>query len=358
MERRPYDAHADDITTPIAGAAMTGEGAAFPGAKAADLACVDRAAWLSLLRCMVMSRAIEERLIRLYHQAQIYGGVYTGVGQEAIGAATAAAAGEADLFAPAIRNLTVHLARGETPANVFRQWLARATGPTRGRDGNVHFGSASRGVYTMISHLGAMLPVVVGGVMARRHRGLDTIGIAYIGDGATSTGDFHEAVNFASVFDVPVLFVIENNKYAYSTPNRLQFRCARLADRAAGYGIRGLCTDGNDAVGLHLLARDLIARMRKEPRPVLLECDTLRMRGHGEHDDFSYVPADLLTAYAARDPIRVAAARLAGADIVEAAALAALEHACAGEVEAAYREALADPPPDPATLHGGVYGDG
>jgi TPP-dependent pyruvate/acetoin dehydrogenase alpha subunit len=336
---------------------MSGDGTVLGGARGTDVASVDREVWASLLRCMMSSRAVEERLIRLYHQAQIYGGVYTGVGQEAIGAATVAAAGAQDLFGPCIRNLTVHLGRGEKLINVFRQWLARATGPTGGRDGNVHFGDLTHGVYTMISHLGAMLPVVVGGVMARRRRGLDTVGVAYIGDGATSTGDFHEAVNFAAVFDVPVLFVIENNKYAYSTPNSLQFRCARLTDRAAGYGIQGVNADGNDAVGLYLLARELLDGMRKTPRPLLLECDTLRMRGHGEHDDFSYVPRELLAEYAARDPIRVASRRLVDEGVLDQAAVDGMERSCREEVELAYRAALAEPAPDPATLCGGIYGD-
>lgn len=304
---------------------------------------------------MVLARLTEERLVRLYHQGKIFGGVYTGIGQEAIGAATTQACGDADLFAPCIRSMTVHLGRGMSVLDVFRQYLGRAAGPTRGRDGNVHYGNPARGVYAMISHLGAMLPVVVGGVMARRRQGADSIGIAYIGDGATSTGDFHEAVNFAAVFDVPVIFVIENNKYAYSTPNSRQYRCERLVDRAKGYGIEGLAADGNDPVELHLLARDLAADLRAKPRAVLLECDTMRMRGHGEHDDFSYVPKDLLAEYARRDPIRQARERLAAEGVIPLKDMDALAEACQQEVDRAYHQALAEPPPDPMTLTEGVY---
>ena len=253
----------------------------------------------------MLARLAEERLVRLYHQGRIFGGVYTGIGQEAIGAATTLACGDHDLFAPCIRNMTVHLGRGQSVLNIFRQYLGRVTGPTRGRDGNVHHGNLARGVYAMISHLGAMLPVVTGAVMAARRLGRDAIGIAYIGDGATSTGDFHEAVNFAAVFDAPVIFLIENNKYAYSTPNSRQYRCEHLVDRAKGYGIEGISADGNDAVALHLLTRELVADLRRKPRAVLIECDTMRMRGHGEHDDFSYVPRELLEEYAKRDPIKV-----------------------------------------------------
>lgn len=311
--------------------------------------------WQDLLRCMLRARRSEERLIRLYHQSKVYGGVYTGIGHEAIGAATALAAGPGDLLAPCIRDLTVHLARGQSVLNIFRQWLARRDGPTRGRDGNVHHGQLSQGVFAMISHLGAMLPVVAGGVLARRMRGEDAVGIAYCGDGATSTGDFHEAVNFAAVRGLPVLFVIENNQYAYSTPTALQFKCEHLVLRAPGYGIDGHQADGNEAVGLHLLARELLADMRERPRPMLLECLTMRMRGHGEHDDFSYVPRDLLARFEQRDPLAVASARLLAEGRVTAAEWEALQQEVQAEVDAAYAQALSEPKPDPATLMDGVY---
>jgi TPP-dependent pyruvate/acetoin dehydrogenase alpha subunit len=322
------------------------------------MAAVPSRVWAGLYRAMVLSRKIEERLIRLYHQARIYGGVYTGIGHEAIGAAAAAAGGPEDLYAPLIRDMTVHVGRGETARNIFRQWLARAEGPTRGRDGNVHYGNLRNGVYTMISHLGAMLPVVVGGVMAKRRRGFDTIGFGFIGDGGTSTGDFHEAVNFAAVYDVPVIFIIENNQYAYSTPREFQYKCERLADKAPGYGIEGHRLDGNDAAELLLFFRALAADLRARPRAALVECDTLRMRGHGEHDDASYIPKELLARYAARDPIKLARARLSEEGALPISDLDAIEAACAAEVDAAYREALRDAPPDPATLTDGVYADG
>lgn len=314
--------------------------------------------WPALLRTLFRCRKTEERLIRLYHQAKIYGGVYTGVGQEAMGAAAAHAGGARDLYAPLIRDLSVHYGRGETPRNVFRQWLARADGPTRGRDGNVHFGNPAHGVYAMISHLGAMLPVVVGGVMARRLQGEDAVGFGFIGDGGTSTGDFHEAVNFAAVREVPVVFVIENNQFAYSTPVRDQYRCAHLADRAAGYGIEGHRRDGNDVVGLYQFFHALVADLRARPRAVLVECETLRMRGHGEHDDSSYVPRELLAAYAARDPIRLARERLAGEGWMSAAEMDQVEDEVAAEVDEAYQRALQDAPPQPQTMLEGVYADG
>lgn len=328
------------------------------GTCASQITEVDRAVWLDLLRCMVRSRRIEERLIRLYHQGKIIGGCYMGIGQEAIGAATVAAAGPDDLFAPLIRDMAVHLGRGMTTLETFRHWLGRATGVTRGRDGNIHHGDLRRGVYAMISHLGAMLPVITGGVMARRRRGMDSIGVGYIGDGATSTGDFHEAVNFAAVFDVPVLFVVENNKYAYSTPNSRQYRCARLIDRAPGYGIEGHSADGNDAVSLYLLVKEIYDDLRRRPRAVMIECDTLRMRGHGEHDDGSYVPAELKAEYAARDPLKVARGQLVAAGIITEADYAALEKDIAAEIEAAVQQSLREPAANASSFLEGVYAAG
>jgi len=319
---------------------------------------ITKAEALALLRTMLFARRIEERMIRLYHQGSIFGGVYCGFGQEAIGTATTAAAGPDDLFAPCIRDMTVHLGRGTLPLDIFRQFLGRATGPMRGRDGNIHYGDLRRGIYAMISHLGAMLPVVTGGVMARRRQGRDTIGFAYIGDGGTSTGDFHEAVNFAAVLDVPVIFVVENNQFAYSTHISSQFRCQHLVERAVGYGIQGVAADGNDVLALRDIVAGLVAEIRTRPRPVLLVCETLRMRGHGEHDDASYVPAELRAAWELRCPLLLLRQTLVADKLATAAELDALDAAVQVEINAAYEQALGEPPPNPATLLEGVYATG
>ena len=304
---------------------------------------------------MLLTRTIEERLIRLYHQARIFGGVYTGYGQEAAGAAAALAGNADDLFAPCIRNLSLHVGRGESTLNVFRQWLARRDGPTRGRDGNVHYGNAAHGVYAMISHLGAMLSVVAGGVMARRLRGIPSVGFGFIGDGGASTGDFHEALNFAAVNNVPVIYVIENNHYAYSTPSSQQYKCERLVDRAKGYGVEGIRADGNDALALLALFDAIAGDIREKPRTVLVEVDTMRMRGHGEHDDFSYVPRELLEAYRKRDPLHVAREQLITSGDLTDLEWSCLQQDCQAEVDVAYRQALSEPAPDPDTLTEGVY---
>jgi TPP-dependent pyruvate/acetoin dehydrogenase alpha subunit len=203
-----------------------------------------------------------------------------------------------------------------------------------------------------------MLPVVTGGVMARRRLGRPAVGFAYIGDGGTSTGDFHEAINFAAVLEVPMLFVVENNQFAYSTPNAHQFRCKSLVDRAAGYGIQGVAADGNDVLGLRATVGALVADIRAQPRTVLLVCETMRMRGHGEHDDASYVPRELLAAWEQRCPVRRLREQLVAAQVATAAELDALDAAVQADVSEAYQQALADPPPDPATLMEGVYAAG
>lgn len=318
---------------------------------------VDPSEWMSLLRLMVLSRRIDERLIALYRQGRIRGSVFAGIGQEAIGAAAALCGHSGDLYAPCIRNLAVHLGRGETALGIMRQALGRETGPTGGRDGNVHHGLLQNGVYAMISHLGAMISVVAGGVMARRRRGDTSVGVAFVGDGATSTGDFHEALNFASVFDVPLLVIVENNHYAYSTPTSRQYRCRHLADRAAGYGVEGFRADGNNAAEMYVTVRDLLAELRARPRPAILECETMRMRGHGEHDDFAYVPRELLAVYGRRDPIKLAVRAMNAAGMLKDGALEALEQSVTEEIEAACRQALAEPEPFGETLLDGVYSD-
>ena len=312
---------------------------------------------MQVLRLMIRARRVDERLIKLCRQGRMRGSAFTGIGQEAISAAVAVASQPEDLFAPCIRNMALHLGRGQTPLGVFRQALARAESPTGGRDGNVHFGCLENGVYTMISHLGSMVSVVAGGVMAKRRQGKDAVGVAFVGDGATSTGDFHEALNFAAVFDVPLLVVIENNHYAYSTPTEKQFRCHRLADRAAGYGISGYSADGNNAAEMYVTVRDIMNDIRARPRPALLEAETMRMRGHGEHDDFKYVPEDLLLAYQHRDPIKLAIRAMKSTKLLTEAQLQIMEDEIEAEIDRAARQALSEEEPMADTLTQGVYRD-
>lgn len=321
------------------------------------VAAVDPAIWMQILRLMIQARRVDERLIKLCRQGRIRGSSFTGIGQEAISAAVAVASQPDDLFAPCIRNLALHLGRGETPLGVFRQTLGRAKGPTGGRDGNIHHGRLENGVYAMISHLGSMISVVSGGVMAKRRQGKASVGVAFVGDGTTSTGDFHEAVNFAAVMRVPILILIENNHYAYSTPTSHQYQCHKLVDRAVGYGIDGHSADGNNPAEIYITVRDILDDIRVNPRPVLLEADTMRMRGHGEHDDFKYVPEALLQEYRRRDPIQMGIRGMLAAQLVTDEQLNALEQTIAKDIEQAARQALSEEEPHADTLMQGVYCD-
>lgn len=312
---------------------------------------------MRVLRLMILARRVDEGLMKVYRQGRLRGSVFAGIGQEAISAAVAVASQPEDLFGPCIRNLAIHLGRGETPLGVFRQALGRAEGPTGGRDGNVHYGNLENGVYTMISHLGSMVSVVAGGVMAKRRQGKDAVGVAFVGDGATSTGDFHEALNFAAVFDIPLLVIVENNHYAYSTPTDKQFRCHHLVDRAVGYGIPGYSADGNNPAEMYVTVRDIMDDMRANPRPALLEAETMRMRGHGEHDDFKYVPKDLLLVYERRDPIKLAVKAMKSTKLLTDEQLQTMENEIAAEVEQASRQALSEEEPTADTLTRGVYHD-
>lgn len=312
---------------------------------------------MRVLRLMILARRVDERLIKLYRQGRMRGSVFSGIGQEAISAAVAIASEPEDLFAPCIRNLPLHLGRGETPLGVFRQALGRVEGPTGGRDGNVHYGTLENGIYAMISHLGSMISVVAGGVMAKRRQGKDVIGVAFVSDGATSTGDFHEALNFAAVFDIPLLVVIENNHYAYSTPTENQYRCRRLVDRAVGYGIPGYSADGNNPGEMYVTVRDIMNDIRAHSRPAILEAETMRMRGHGEHDDFKYVPEELLLVYRRRDPIKLAIRAMMSANMLTEEQLRTMEDEIAVEIDRAGRQALSEEEPMADTLTHGVYRD-
>jgi len=321
------------------------------------VAAVEPDVWMRVLRLMIQARRVDERLAKICRQGRLRGSAFAGIGQEAISAAVAVASQPDDLFAPCIRNLPLHLGRGETPLGIFRQALGRAQSPTGGRDGNVHHGRLENGVYAMISHLGAMISVVAGGVMAKRRQGKDTVGVAFVGDGATSTGDFHEALNFASVFNIPLLVIIENNHYAYSTPTTHQYRCHRLVDRAVGYGMKGYSADGNNPAEIYITVRDILNDIRANPRPALLEADTMRMRGHGEHDDFRYVPEELLQVYRRRDPIQMGIRGLRSASLLTDEQLLAMEQEIDEEIDRSARQALSEEEPLADTLTQGVYRD-
>lgn len=316
---------------------------------------LDREDLLGMYRNMLITRGIEERGHILYKQGKIPGSFYTGRGNEAASVAVATAMGPNDVGTPIQRNMGVHVTRGVEPWRILAQYMGRADGPTRGRDGNVHMGDAVLGLHPMVSHLPAMLPVAVGMALAFRIREEKRVAVAWCGEGAAARGDAHEGMNFAGVRGLPVVFFIDNNQWAYSTPTHLGYAVEHLADRAAAYGFEGVVVDGTDVLAVYREAKVAIEKAREGGGPTLIESVTLRMEGHAVHDDAFYVPKELFEEWAKRDPIERFRTWLR-----ENAELGDEEEAeITGDVKKvlndAARRAEESPWPDPATLEDGVF---
>src|SRR6201998_2443479 len=279
-------------------ATHTAEPAAGGAAAVEHLTLEDRV-WL--LRAMLMMRGLEERAMTLYRQGKVPGSFYDGYGQEAVSAGAAFAMGPKDGLCVLHRDLAAHLVRGVKPARILGQYMGRAGGITGGRDGNVHFGDYKLGCVGMVSMLPDMMVVATGIAMAFRLRGEARGALPWVGDGATSRGDFHEAMNWAAVQRLPVIFVLENNQYAYSTPLDLQFAVDPV-ERARAYGFPGERVDGNDVEGMFETTRRAVERALGGG-PTLIEAVTMRMHGHAAHDDMRYVPPELIEKWRERDPI-------------------------------------------------------
>src|ERR671916_1163369 len=247
---------------------------------------------LELYRHLQLTRLVEERLVNLYRQTKVVGGVFRSLGQEATAVGSAYALAPQDFIAPLIRDLGAGLVKGIRPRDIFAQYMAKAWGPSEGRDLNIHFGDLSKGFIGPISHLGDMIPVMTGIALGARMQKRDVVAVAYIGDGGMSTGAFHEGLNFAAVQRLPLVVVAEYNHYAYSTPTRLQTAVEDLAEKAAGYGIPGHIVDGNDIVACYEVTRKAAEYARAGGGAVLIEAKTYRRKGHAEHDDQRYVPTD------------------------------------------------------------------
>jgi TPP-dependent pyruvate/acetoin dehydrogenase alpha subunit len=285
----------------------------------------DRHFLLALYRWSRMTRLVDDRLAILYRQNEVVGGVYACRGQEGLTVASTMALGPDDFVAPIIRNMGAMLVRGIAPRDIFCQYMARKDGPTGGRDLNTHFGDLSKGVVAPISMLGSLIPVMIGIALAKRAQGKDVVTLSFIGDGGSSTGEFHEGLNYAAVMKAPFVLILENNQYAYSTPTRMQAGCAEFVERARGYGIHGETVDGNDMLAVHEVVRRSVARARSGEGPTLIEAHTMRMQGHAAHDDFKYVPRELLETWAKRDPIDLFAAHVQSQGWLTAADLAEVD---------------------------------
>jgi TPP-dependent pyruvate/acetoin dehydrogenase alpha subunit len=264
---------------------------------------LDRQDLLDIYRHMVTTRGIEERGHILYRQGKIPGSFYTGRGNEGAAVGVATAMGTDDVGTPLHRDMGVHVVRGVEPWRIFAQFMGRRDGPTRGKDGNVHMADSNLGLIAMVSHLPAMLPVAVGCGLAFRIREEKRVALAWFGEGAAARGDTHEGMNLAGVRRLPVVFICDNNQWAYSTPTHLGFATEHVADRAQAYGFEGIVVDGTDVLAVYREAKRAIEKARAGGGPTLIECVTLRMEGHAVHDDAFYVPKEMFEEWAKADPI-------------------------------------------------------
>lgn len=297
-----------------------------------------------------LNRRVDEQLVNLYRQGKVVGGVYSSLGQEAISVGTAYALAPQDFIGPMIRNVGAMMVRGYRPRDVFLQYMARKDGPTGGRDANTHFGDLRLGVIAPISVLGELVPVLAGIALVSKLRQEKRVALTYVGDGATSTGQFHEGLNFAAVQKLPLLVIVENNGWAYSTPVEKQMAIRDIAERAKAYGMPGIIVDGNDILKVYEVTRTAAERARGGGGPALIECKTMRMKGHAEHDDARYVPKDLLEKWRKKDPLLRFEKYLAEKRLMTAEEKAAIEARIEKEIreDVAFAEASPFPPPEDA----------
>src|SRR6266852_8090907 len=316
---------------------------------------LERADLLQIYYLMRLTRAVEDRTRTLFLQGRVVGGVYTGQGHEATTVGAAMTLRDGDIIAPQHRDLGMHLTRGGSARAVMCQWLARGNSPTLGRDGTLHIGDMHHGIVPSISMLGESLPVACGVALTVKMRKRDTIVMATCGDGATNTGPFHEALNFASVQKLPVVFVVENNGYAYSTPTYRQFAIENLSERALAYGMPGETVDGNDVLAVIEAVERAAAHARSGKGPALVECKTLRVRGHSEADRADYVPRELRDEWLAKDPIKRFEEYLTRKNILTQAHKAEIEARVKATVDDAVSFAEQSPVPDGATVADYVF---
>jgi TPP-dependent pyruvate/acetoin dehydrogenase alpha subunit len=335
-----------------ASGAIAASPAALPGLTREQL--------LELYYFMRLTRSLEERLVNLYRQTKVVGGLFRSLGQEAdaVGSAYALDRSKGDILSPLIRNLGSMLVQGATPLEILRQYMAKGDSPTRGRELNIHFGDTVRGFIGQISHLGDMVPVMAGVTLSFKLRGQDRVGLVYVGDGATSTGAFHEGINFAAVQRCPLVVIVENNGYAYSTPTSKQTACTSFKDKALGYGIPGLRADGNDVVAAYQVTKEAVDRARAGEGVTLIELMTYRRKGHAEHDNQSYVPPGEIERWAREnDPVDRYIGELTGRHGVSKEELEQIDARVSGEIDRATDEAEASPAPEPRDGLRGAYAD-
>jgi pyruvate dehydrogenase E1 component alpha subunit len=306
---------------------------------------------------MVLTRAVEDRMVAMYKGGDLLGSLYTGHWHEAISVGAASTLRTDDYMAPIHRDLGAHLWRGMEPWQVMASFMGKATSPTGGRDGTLHYGRLDLGIYNLPSHIPANFPVATGMAFASKYRGQDRVCLAFCGDGSTSRADFHEALTMASVLKLPNVFVIENNQFAYSTPLRMQSNSETFAAKAVGYGIPGVTVDGTDALAVHDAVATAVARARAGEGPSIVEGVTMRMHGHAEHDSADYVPKEMYDEWSKKDPVELFENVLIEAGVLDADAAKKVREDARQLAIAARRKALADPMPEPSGIEDGVYAD-
>src|SRR3989441_5049075 len=326
----------------------TKKAASAPSHKTgADKAAPPHDRFLEAFRWMLLTRTLEEKLVSLYRGGLITGGVYIGKGQEAVSVACGLFLQKGDIFAPLIRDQAGRSAFGEPLLDVTRTYLGSRLGPMRGRDGNIHRGHPRDNELAMISHLGAMVSVTVGGLMAKRFKGeKGFVGLTTIGEGGMQAGSFHEGMNIAAVEQVPLVVVATNNHYAYSTPNDREFACHDLMDRAIGYGFEGYTVDGTDLTNCLDVIGSAVKRARAGRPPQLVVASILRLSGHGEHDDASYVTDEIKREPFARDCLKVAEQTIADLNLLDAETLREWRKDAAAQVDQAISTAQKEAAPE------------
>ena len=311
---------------------------------------------LELLYWMKLTRAVDDRTEALFKQGKIPGVIFSQRGHEAIAVGAAYALQELDVVAPMHRDLGAYLLRGMSPGRVFAQAMARSGSPSRGRDANTHsFGDLSLGIIGYISHLPQSMPLTVGAAFAFQYRGEPRVALTFTGDGASSEGAFSESLNLAAVLNLPAVFVLENNRYAYSTPTRHQYAVPQLVQRGDAFGMPGISVDGNDVLAVWQVASGAIERARSGDGPTLIEAHTMRMRGHAAHDPADYVPSQLLQEWEARDPIFTFSKSLRESAVLDNTVETEMDARVRQAVEEGVAWAEASPLPDAETVTDGVY---
>ena len=315
-----------------------------------------RQQYLDLYYYMRLNRAVEDTMVKLFRQNKIVGGLYSSLGQEAISVGTAYALEKKDWLAPMIRNIGALLVKGVPPRDVFMQHMAKYDSPTKGKDGTSHFGDLENlHIVSPISMLGDLIPVMTGVAMAGRYLGQKIVTMTWIGDGGSSTGVFHEGLNFAATQKAPFVLILENNLWAYSTPVKRQVPLENLADRAKAYGMSSYIVDGNDVVAVYTTAREAVERARAGEGPILIEAKSFRRLGHAQHDPAEYVPKEMRAYWEARDPIALYEKFLMGEKLLDAKSKKSVEEKIDTLLAADREFAENSPMPPPEFAATGVY---